>query len=67
MSMPVTLKGRCGKELEGKVWKQGGSVKCPDHWTVNTYPKPSITKLFEIVWDNCEGCGSINNGGVGSK
>jgi len=67
MTELITLKGRCGKELQGKLWKQGGTAKCPGHWSFNTYPRPSVLDLQRDVWRSCEGCESIKNGGGGTE
>ncbi|MHA1286053.1 MAG: hypothetical protein ACTSPB_01495 [Candidatus Thorarchaeota archaeon] len=51
-----TIKGRCGKILHGKIWKQGGTLKCPNHWSFNTYPKPSIEDLRQDMLTCCKDC-----------
>lgn len=56
LSRTITLKGSCGKELKGKVWKQGCSVKCPDEWSIIIYPQQELFELQQEVWRCCEGC-----------
>jgi len=56
MSEKVTVLGACGLKLEGKLWKQGGSVKCPKRdLGLTRYPRP-IYGVLGIVRDLCPGC-----------
>lgn len=48
--------GGCGKTIIAKIWKQGGTIKCPDHWTMNTYPMPTLQKPREDVFRFCSTC-----------
>ena len=50
MSERIEVKGRCGKLLDAKVWKQGGSVKCKDRgWSIVCYPKPTSIQISQDV------------------
>ena len=59
MSQGIIFKGRCGREIRAKVWKGGGTAKCPDHWTFNTYPAPSDHELAEKIYWACSNCESL--------
>ena len=62
MSEKITVHGRCGKELTCKLWKQGGSVKCPEKgWSIVSYPRPSELQIYQDIMDLCEGCPSIDS------
>jgi len=57
MSEPIEVKGRCGKLLDAKVWKQGGSVRCKERgWSIVSYPKPTAIQISMDVIEICEGC-----------
>ena len=57
MSEPIEVKGRCGKLLAAKIWKQGGSVKCKERgWSIVSYPKPTKIQISMDVIDICFGC-----------
>jgi len=56
MSEKIKRAGMCGKELHGKLWKGGGSLKCPEEWSVVIYPRPNMLRLIGVVWEECEGC-----------
>lgn len=58
----IKVHGRCGKELEFKLWKQGGSVKCSGYGAINHYPKPDELQIYFIISDLCEGCSMIVDG-----
>ena len=64
MSEPITLRGVCGKIIKGKLWKQGGSMKCPTHWSFITYPKPERIDLWRDINSLCRGCESIDSDSV---
>ena len=55
MTEQYTIVGKCLGEITVKIWKQGGSVKCPDQ-TTNTYPKPSQFRINQIISDACLSC-----------
>jgi len=59
MSETVKIITPCGQVITGKVWKQGGSFKCPDNWAVNTYPRPDTERIIKIVRRECQGCEKI--------
>ena len=61
----IKLKGCCGREIVGKVWKQGGTAKCPGQWSFNTYPKPTQQDLQEDVISLCRDCESLASKGAG--
>jgi len=62
MSERIEVKGRCGKLLDAKVWKQGGSVKCKERgWSIVCYPKPTPIQISQDVIEICEGCESIES------
>ena len=59
-SEKIEVKGRCGKLLDAKLWKQGGSVKCKERgWSVVSYPKPTAIQISQDVIEICEGCPMI--------
>lgn len=56
MSEKLKVFGICGLELEGKIWKHGGSIKCQKRDLGFTrYPKPKHG-VFELVRDLCADC-----------
>ena len=59
-SEKIEVKGRCGKLLDAKLWKQGGSVKCKERgWSIVSYPKPTKIQISMDVMDICDGCSMI--------
>ena len=64
MSTPIEVKGRCGKFLDAKVWKQGGSVRCKERcWSLVSYPKPTKIQISMDVIEICEGCPFLDKKG----
>ena len=56
-SEKILIKGRCGKHLQGTLWKQGGSVKCKERgWSIVSYPKPTQIQITQDVIEICDGC-----------
>ena len=61
MSEPISITGNCGQPLKGKLWKQGGSIKCSITGdSIVSYPRPSKLKIIENVIEICEGCGIMS-------
>lgn len=56
MSESIEITAPCGIKLKGKLWKQGGSIKCPEYWSFVTYPKPEYFDLYRDMRSLCEGC-----------
>ncbi len=57
MSEVHLIKARCGYSVTVKIWKQGGSAKCPGHWSFNTYPKPTLSSIkvdIDLMCKNCD-------------
>ena len=62
MSEPIDIKGRCGKPMVGKLWKQGGSIKCEEGGTsLVSYPRPTKIQIMQDVIEICDGCESIKS------
>ena len=57
MSEGFSMQGRCGRYLEGKTWRNGGSLKCSILGVnVVSYPKPEAVRLCQIANEICDGC-----------
>lgn len=56
MSEEFTVIAQCDKPLTAKIWKQGGTAKCPGRWSFNTYPKPSLADLRMDIYRMCQNC-----------
>jgi len=62
MSETFSVQGRCGRFLDGKIWKQGCSIKCGiSGSSIVSYPKPTAIQISMDVMEICEGCESTDS------